>query len=348
MSSPAGRSLGPLHNGVWHNVVITREGLTYRFYVDGVLNATSSVGSADDLKDIDQLYVSGMKATPAQWVKWDDVRLYKRALDIDEIGALWRMRSTNPAAACATEVGSDDAEERWDGSVVLTNATLRMVQDAASGSNQVVGLRFQNVNLPRGATVLGATIQFGAAAAGSETTWFSIGGQAADNAAPFAATAWNLSGRPRTKAAVFWDVPVWSAATDAGPSQATPNVKGIVQEIVDRDGWTNGNALAFLIEGHGLRMAQAVEQAGGTPPALRVIWTDVLDADGNGVPDAWERRNFGTLRVDAFQPLGDDDGDGVINLHEYIAGTDGGSAESDQTDHHPYAGRAHTRELPGS
>lgn len=43
-----------------------------------------------------------------------------------------------------------------------------------------------------------------------------------------------------------------------------------------------------------------------------------LDADGNGLEDAWERRFFGRVGVD---PNGDDDGDGFTNLAEFRAGT---------------------------
>ncbi len=43
------------------------------------------------------------------------------------------------------------------------------------------------------------------------------------------------------------------------------------------------------------------------------------DADGNGLPDAWERENFGHTGVD---PLADADGDGTTNVMEFVAGTD--------------------------
>jgi len=42
------------------------------------------------------------------------------------------------------------------------------------------------------------------------------------------------------------------------------------------------------------------------------------DSNGNGIPDAWERQNFGTTGID---PNADPDGDGMSNLQEYLAGT---------------------------
>ncbi len=52
------------------------------------------------------------------------------------------------------------------------------------------------------------------------------------------------------------------------------------------------------------------------------VQTDTIlpgpDTDGDGMPDAWELINFGTL---AAGPGDDPDGDGKTNLQEYLAGT---------------------------
>ncbi len=46
---------------------------------------------------------------------------------------------------------------------------------------------------------------------------------------------------------------------------------------------------------------------------------DPDDTDGDGLPDAWEIANFGDLL--ASDGTGDSDGDGMIDLHEWMAGT---------------------------
>ena len=57
----------------------------------------------------------------------------------------------------------------------------------------------------------------------------------------------------------------------------------------------------------------------------------VLDADGDGIPDEWEKR-FGLNPNDASDAQKDPDGDGFTNLEEYKAGTD----PKDPTDHPDY------------
>ena len=63
------------------------------------------------------------------------------------------------------------------------------------------------------------------------------------------------------------------------------------------------------------------------------IGTDPTDADsdGDGMPDDWELRNgFEPAKArGAKGPLGDQDGDGLVNVDEYINGTDPRNADSD-------------------
>ncbi|HSJ44306.1 MAG TPA: hypothetical protein VK923_06460, partial [Euzebyales bacterium] len=54
-----------------------------------------------------------------------------------------------------------------------------------------------------------------------------------------------------------------------GAGQRTPNLAAVVQEVVNRSGWTSGNNLALIITGTGRRTAEAFQ----TAPAVLHIET---------------------------------------------------------------------------
>jgi hypothetical protein len=175
-------------------------------------------------------------------------------------------------------VGDDDAEEAATGSVYLNSSDLELVFD---GSNQTVGLRFTNVALPKGATITTAYVQFQADESQLELTNLVVQGQAADNAATFTTASLNVSSRPRTTASVAWAPPAWNTVGEAGPNQRTPELKSVIQEIVDRSGWASGNALGILITGTGHRTAEAYE---GLPAGAALLHVETATAVSNVAP----------------------------------------------------------------
>jgi len=128
---------------------------------------------------------------------------------------------------------ADDAEESATGNVDLTSSDLELVY---SGGNQTVGMRFQNVSIPQGATIVQAYLQFQVDEVASNATALTIQGQDVDNAPTFVASADNISSRTRTSAAIAWSPPPWTTVGQAGPDQRTPDIAAVVQEIVTRTG----------------------------------------------------------------------------------------------------------------
>jgi hypothetical protein len=59
----------------------------------------------------------------------------------------------------------------------------------------------------------------------------------------------------------------------------------------------------------------------GGPTAGALNTTNAFDADGDGLPDAWEIQYFGSINDPRATPNADPDGDGFTNLQEYYAGT---------------------------
>jgi putative CocE/NonD family hydrolase len=154
----------------------------------------------------------------------------------------------------AIATSSNDAEESASGSVSLSSSDLELVQD---GSNQTVGLRFQSIAIPQGAEITAAHVQFTTDETGGGSAALVIRGHDTNDAPTFTSSSGNVSTRPRTSASVPWNPPAWNVVGESGAAQRTPNLAPVIQEIVDRGGWSSGNDLALIITGSGKRVAEA-------------------------------------------------------------------------------------------
>jgi hypothetical protein len=213
-------------------------------------------GSADSSKR--NLYVSDRKVDNDSNPNENDGKIFEI-----EIGATGG--STPDGVRVASS--SDDAEEKPTGSVSLSSSDLELVYD---GAVQTIGIRFTGIDVPQGASISAAWIQFEADEAQSEVTSLTIQGQAADNAPTFTTASFNVSSRPRTSALVAWFPMAWSAAGAAGPDQRTPDLSGVIQQIVNRPGWVAGNALAIVVTGTGHRTARAYDGKPLGAPLLHI------------------------------------------------------------------------------
>ena len=129
------------------------------------------------------------------------------------------------------DTGSDDAEEKANGSITVTSRDLEMFDYDVGAPHNAVGLRFNGVNIPQGANVVGAYIQFEAAETDSIATTITIEGQDVDNAPTFTTATNDITARDRTSASVAWPVATWIGG-DAGPDQQTDDIAPIIDEIV--------------------------------------------------------------------------------------------------------------------
>lgn len=167
--------------------------------------------------------------------------------------------------------GADDAEERVTNGDMseLNSSDLELIREAKT--DQIVGVRFQNVAIPKGAIIQYAALEFEADETESIPTDLIVYGEAASNATPFAITSYNLSRRLLTAANVKWQGLIPWYWVDA--KYHTPNLAPIVQEIVQRENWKNGNALALIIKGSGRRTAESYEGEPAAAPKLYVEYT---------------------------------------------------------------------------
>ncbi len=168
-------------------------------------------------------------------------------------------------ATFALAAGADDGHERNDGAMNLGNSAL------TPGQNRTIGLRFTGVTAPRGATIVAARVRLFVRANATRTIKVQWRAEAADAAAPFAATAGNFTGRALTAAAVADTPAAWvDEAYNDGPE-----IAALVQEVVSRPGWAAGGALSVFIldDGSGdTRTFAGFEDGLKKPAELVVTW----------------------------------------------------------------------------
>lgn len=108
--------------------------------------------------------------------------------------------------------------------------------------------RFQ-LNVEQGTPIDAATVTFiSRANRDTENTSVTIRAWDVDNATQFANTSDFLTGwNNRTTASVSW--PGSGSKTTNGQTINTPDIKAVIQEIVDRDGWESGNYVTLIMSG---------------------------------------------------------------------------------------------------
>jgi hypothetical protein len=163
--------------------------------------------------------------------------------------------------------GNDDAEQQGS-FMYLDSSDLELVYDGTI--KQTVGMRFNAIPIPRGATITSAYVQFTAKDATSGLTSLTITGEDSDHAVSFQNQ--NISSRRPVPVSVPWAPPGWTPNA-AGPAQRTPEIRAIIERIVDGANWSSGNSLAIIIPNtSGMRRAWSFEGNAARAPLLYIGW----------------------------------------------------------------------------
>lgn len=149
------------------------------------------------------------------------------------------------------DLSTDDVEQQNDEADGYFDDDLDAGWEGAPEDQNLLhlGLRFTEVQIPQGAVIDSAFVVFHAheGRSAEDVAEITVYCEAADNAVTFDEANFNndylLTDRPWTSASVAWTVAeeweIWQA-------YKTADLKNIVQEVVDRAGWAEGNALAFI------------------------------------------------------------------------------------------------------
>ena len=219
--------------------------------------------------------------------------------------------------------GSDDAEEAVNPGAqdtYNTSSDLELIDDTSdNGGRQFVGMNFRNVQVPAGAQIQRAYIEFGCDASkfNSDPAYLLIWGHLTPNPDGFGGTLTptSISDRPRTDAKVPWEPEPW---TTGGQISQTSNIASIIQELIGQDGWAPGNAIELIVGEDtskgaftGFRAAESFNGVASLAPLL-VIELSTTFASSPSPAD-------GTLYEDTWASLGWEAGETAVTHDVYMS-----------------------------
>ncbi|NNE00159.1 MAG: hypothetical protein HKN47_22800, partial [Pirellulaceae bacterium] len=183
---------------------------------------------------------------------------------------------------------NDDASEDENGKVDLTSSELNLV---AESGTQVIGMRFNKINLDRKTRIRSAHLQFTCDGPSSKSASLIIAAENVGNAAPFRNQSHDLTSRSLTRKEVGWKPGPGKKLGAAKTQQRTPDLSALVQTVVNRADWNPGNSLAFQISGADIRAA-AWSKAGHAQAAKLIIDAETATAKVAGPAKQHDVRLF--------------------------------------------------------
>lgn len=138
------------------------------------------------------------------------------------------------------QASGDDCFEN-DANVGYNCSSDLWVESGSVASGRInTGIRFPNVTIAQGTTIDSATISVKTNATGGQRMDGVIWGHAHDNS-----TLGDVTGLPTTAASLSWS----SGNVSSNTRITSGDIKVIIQEIVDRGGFSSGSAISLIIKG---------------------------------------------------------------------------------------------------
>ncbi|HUN22002.1 MAG TPA: SdrD B-like domain-containing protein [Anaerolineales bacterium] len=141
----------------------------------------------------------------------------------------------------------DDVDELVSNGIISINRSYLPMPYTFGEEETIVGLRFIQLDIPAQSTITNAYMEFVADDNSYMPVSLKIQALAQDSATYFNGKFYELSSQPTTASVANWSVPIASY----GSVQQTSDLSSIVQEIVDRSGWQNGNNMTFVVRNDG-------------------------------------------------------------------------------------------------
>jgi hypothetical protein len=169
--------------------------------------------------------------------------------DCAQISALQGTEASAVSVSVSPAQSTDDAYILEDGATISLNGNgLRIGYDAAGKQSYESGIRFSNVAIPAGATILRATIVF-RCLTGADTGLYEyrIFGERTVTPAVYSIWADFAVRMCNQTTVVDWHLGTMTPGVD----YTTPDLSSVVQEIIGLPGWASGNDMNFFVSSVG-------------------------------------------------------------------------------------------------
>jgi len=258
-----------LNHNISLDVLHNDEGYRYKYGI----NLTNI---PDTIKDkIDYI---GLKLVGSQGLTWDDITLNKTGKYVlvknrlklsysDLINSGYTVVLYNksvvlignvsgknelwldPTIERNTGASANDAyEDDYSDAVDTTSASMYAGKWDSNEGPYRMGMRFTNILIPQGSTINSASIEIVPSSDfGPGNVYTKIQCQDIDDAPAFTTSSADISSRTLTTAGSDWDF----TSLTAGTAVTTSDFTAAVQEVINRAGWSSGNALVVVIRDDG-------------------------------------------------------------------------------------------------
>jgi hypothetical protein len=135
------------------------------------------------------------------------------------------------------------------------------------------GMIFRNIDIPQGATIISANLKIRSYKSRlSDVVYGTIQAEATDDATEFGGSR-SIGSLAKTSTTVDWDIyESWSSHT----WYTSPDIADVIQEVIDRGGWSEGNSLAILYSTrenvNGYRNISSFERGGDFASKLEITY----------------------------------------------------------------------------
>ena len=151
--------------------------------------------------------------------------------------------SSSASVTVQSDIGSDLNNAFQSYSYMYTTKKILYVYNSSS-YNETTGVRFENLNIPAGATIQSAYIRFTSKRDSTGSMTINVAGESTNDPDAFSIADNDISDRSTTTTSVDWPI---TSTWQKKDTYTTPDIAAVVQEIIDHTSWSPNDALAFIL-----------------------------------------------------------------------------------------------------